>query len=316
MLNRVSIFLLIVFTLINCGGETQQEQQYFQILEKSEKEIKLKMFDNREYKVPIKPEKTVILYNSLLEPWKLCGGNVIGRVVARNKLAQWAEDLPVMGNMGSPNIEVIIRQKPDLVVLADNIRGQNKIRNFLKQNDIAVLPINYATYYDFLDILKLFSIINESEKEIEQVITGLRSRINSTVEKVKKKNKLRAMILFASTKNISCELPNGDTGTLLQILDVENIIKYSPVKNSRRVEFSLEKIVELDPDIIFVKTMGNTDKIKSRFGKELINNNAWKKLSAVKNERVYFLPKEMFMFKANFRYPEAIEYLADKIYNR
>ncbi|MFA8342795.1 MAG: ABC transporter substrate-binding protein [Rhodothermaceae bacterium] len=309
------LIFITIFLLVSCGDKNSEEKKYFEILEKDEKIISVKMFDDKIYNVPLQPKRVVVLYNSLLEPWKLCGGNITGRVVARNSLAKWAEKIPVMGNMGSPNIEVIMQKEPELVVIADNIRGQNKIKSFLQQNNIPVLPINYATYFDFLDILKLFSIINESEKEIKPVIAGLKNKINLTVDRLKNNRNLKALILFASTKNISCELPGGDTGTLLQILGIENVIKYSPINNSRRVEFSLEKIVELDPDIIFVKTMGDTDKIKSRLGKELINNNAWKKLNAVKNNKVYFLPKEMFMFKANFKYPDAIEYLAEKINN-
>jgi len=309
------LIFIITILLVSCGQKKCKDKKYFEIVKKNVKEISVKMFDNKIYTVPVRPKRTIILYNSLLEPWKLCNGKVIGRVVSKSPLAKWADEISVMGNMGSPNIEVIMQKQPNLVILADNIRGQNKIKNFLKQNNIAVLPINYATYFDFLDILKLFSIINESEKEIKPIISRLENKIDLTVKRLKSNLNLKALILFASTKNISCELPEGDTGTLLKILGIENVIKYSPINNSRRVEFSLEKIVELNPDIIFVKTMGDTHKIKTRFGKELINNNAWKKLKAVKNNKVYFLPKEMFMFKANFKYPDAIEYLAQKISN-
>ncbi len=311
----IKYFLFSLLLVHLACSNPEDEKKYFEIVKKNNKELTVHMFDGKDYIVPFKPKRTIILYTSLLEPWRIAKGNCVGRVTARTNLSEQEEQLAVVGGLGSPNIELIMNLNPDLVIIADNVRGQNKVKKFLMQNNIPVLPINYASYNDFLDILKLFSIINRAEEKIKLIIAKLEKEINETVEEVKQKNKVKALILFASAKNLSCELPNGDTGNLLKMLGVENVVKDSPIKNTRRVEFSLEKIVELNPDVILVKTMGDIDKIKSRLGKELIDNAAWNKLKAVKENRFYYLPRDIFMYKANFRYPEAIKYLSKIIFN-
>jgi iron complex transport system substrate-binding protein len=98
------------------------------------------------------------------------------------------------------------------------------------------------------------------------------------------------------------------------MMGAENIVFTSPVENATRIDFSLEQIVVRDPDIVLIKTMGNIEKAKERIKKDVSDNDAWAGLRAVKEGRVYYLPKDLFMYKPNARFPEAFEYLGKIFY--
>ncbi|MBG0765459.1 MAG: ABC transporter substrate-binding protein, partial [Tissierellales bacterium] len=44
------------------------------------------------------------------------------------------------------------------------------------------------------------------------------------------------------------------------------------------------------------------------------SNDAWNSLTAVKEGRVYYLPKDLYLYKPNARYPEAFKGLAEIVY--
>jgi len=58
----------------------------------------------------------------------------------------------------------------------------------------------------------------------------------------------------------------------------------------------------------------DTDKIKDKLKKDVESNPAWSSLKAVKEDKYIFLPKDLYRYKANDRYAEAYEKLAEHLY--
>lgn len=77
----------------------------------------------------------------------------------------------------------------------------------------------------------------------------------------------------------------------------------------------MEKIIQEDPDFIFVQTMGSDkEKIFKKLKSDVESNPAWASLTAVKNNRYIILPKDLYLYKPNDRYAEAYEKLAKILY--
>lgn len=76
----------------------------------------------------------------------------------------------------------------------------------------------------------------------------------------------------------------------------------------------MEKIIEEDPDYIFVVMMGDSEKALKSLKDGLQKNPAWSDLSAVINDRYILLPKELFHYKPNARWGESYEYIAKILY--
>lgn len=92
-------------------------------------------------------------------------------------------------------------------------------------------------------------------------------------------------------------------------LNCENIADITP---SLLEELSIEKIIELDPDFIFITIMGSDEeKARESYQKTLLSNPAWNELTAVKNGRCVFLPTKYFHNKPNAEWDKAYEMLAE-----
>ena len=142
----------------------------------------------------------------------------------------------------------------------------------------------------------------------------MKEQVENTVKKVSGREGPKVLILFSSSKSVTCELPGALTGDMADMLGAENIVSDIPIEGSTRVQFSMERIVERDPDIILITTMGDVEKCKDRIKEDIESNQAWGALRAVKEGNVYYLPKEFYIYKPNAKYPEAVEYLAKILY--
>ena len=104
------------------------------------------------------------------------------------------------------------------------------------------------------------------------------------------------------------------TGAMLKDLGCVNIADQNP---NLLEEMSLEKILEENPDFIFVTTMGASDAdALDALAQSYTSNPAWATLDAVKNGRFYVLPKELFHLKPNSHWAESYRILADILLNK
>ena len=94
-------------------------------------------------------------------------------------------------------------------------------------------------------------------------------------------------------------------GELVYALGCENI---ADSDDSLLENLSLEHIVVEDPDYIFICQHGDDpDAIKAHMEEFIAENPAWSELTAVKEDRVYYMEKELYTLKPNDRWAEAYE---------
>lgn len=142
----------------------------------------------------------------------------------------------------------------------------------------------------------------------------MKGDIEDIIEKAPKDKEYRILLMMASAKSITVRGSDSTVGEMLENLHTINI---SDIESSTldSKAFSIEKIIAEDPDFIFVQTTGSDkEKILERLKKDVETNPAWGSLTAVKNDRYIFLPKELYMYKPNHRYAEAYEGLAKILY--
>jgi iron complex transport system substrate-binding protein len=60
--------------------------------------------------------------------------------------------------------------------------------------------------------------------------------------------------------------------------------------------------------------MGDVEKCRARVKEDIESNQAWASLRAVREGNVHYLPKDLYIYKPNERYPEAVENLAKILY--
>ena len=68
-----------------------------------------------------------------------------------------------------------------------------------------------------------------------------------------------------------------------------------------------------DPDAILYTPMGD-EEAGGAYMESLLSDPVWSSLRSVREGSVYQLPKELFQYKPNSRWPEAYAYLTELLY--
>lgn len=287
------------------------------IIDNTEEQLTYVDTRGEEITVSKNPKKTVVLINSLLDLWYLSGGEAVARCSGTTNVPEAAENIEIIGKFYSVSLEKLIALEPDLVVVSSTVSSQMEMEDVLAENGIEFAPVDSSTnpYTNFDKNVYLFSQILDTEDIYERDIKEITGAVDEIIEKTEESEKNpSALVLFSSSKYVKCELPTSLTGEMLDYLGVENIVADAQIEGSTKVDFSLERLIERDPDYIFVTTMGDVEECKARVEQDVQSNDAWNSLTAVKEGRVYYLPKDLYLYKPNARYPEAFKGLAEIVY--
>jgi len=100
--------------------------------------------------------------------------------------------------------------------------------------------------------------------------------------------KVRVLLIYGAPGTYMAALPNSLSGNLLELAGGENIASDYPAieKYPQYAQLNTERIVEANPEYIFLMTHANPDAVKDGFTKEMAQNPAWNNIDAVKNEHI------------------------------
>lgn len=262
-----------------------------------------------------KPKKVVCLYNSFADVWYSLGGDIVGRIESTTSLPKAFLDAEVVGDMGGVNVEKLLSLEPDLVLVASNIDGQTRVIPLLEQNKIEYMCLQYESVEEYLKILKLFGEIIGNQDKYQQVSNKVKKEVNSVIAKVPKDKHPSVLLLFGSTRSVKVKTQYSTVGAMFKDLGARNIAYDSRLTSEQMEAFSMERVLQEDPEYIFVQTMGNDiGKILDRVRQDIESNPAWATLTAVKEGRYIVLPKDLYLYKANSRYGDAYRGLAKILY--
>lgn len=261
------------------------------------------------------PERVIVLQNSILEIWDQAGGKVIGRVEeSEDKIVENAASAEVVGGVGSPSLEKILSLEPDLVIVASSYAAQREMIPSLQQSGIEIIALDNDLLEDYYKTVRLFTAITGREDLYENHVNEIQKSVDEIVAKAPTDKNYKVVILFATAKSVTVRDSNSLVGEILNDLNTVNISDAADDVTDTKT-FSMEKILQENPDFIFVQTMGSDlEKIEEKLKSEVLDNPAWASLTAVKEDRYIVLPKDLYLYKPNQRYPEAYEGLAKVLY--
>lgn len=310
LLYIITVVTMISFLLVGCGSQAKE-----QVAPKTNSDY-LTIVDDAGRKVvlPQKPQRIVVLSTSFLDLLYGVGGQAAGRPSSKTAALFPASDsVPEIGFIYNVNNEKVVALKPDLVIAFQGIH--EKILPILESSNIPVIILKMKTYDDILGKIKLFGDIAGTQAEAEKMIGKMQVQISGVTAKLPAESK-KIVILHATAKNVTVELENSLAGSVAKQLKIKNIAAGSKALDSdpEITPYSLEKLVEGDPDQILVVTMGNMADIETRMKADIASNPAWSGLRAVKNNQIFFLPAELFQLNPGIRFPESVEYMAKVVY--
>lgn len=267
------------------------------------------------------PQRVVACMGSFASIWELAGGTLVGASDDAFTLSNYnltSPDVHKVGDFTNPNLEAIIALEPDFVIMTSGSGGrggessQTDLRAALEASDIPVAAFQVTTFDDYLRMLKTCTDITGRADLYEQNGEATQKRIDEIVAKVPTGEAPTALVLTTYSGGTRVQASSTMTGTMLADLGVKNLVDDN---KSLLKDFSLESLIELNPDFIFVVPMGNDNAAAMKALEDQTSANpAWSTLSAVQNGNYVTLDPHLFQYKPNERWDESYQALFDALY--
>ncbi|MGN0675343.1 MAG: ABC transporter substrate-binding protein [Oscillospiraceae bacterium] len=304
MKRRLSVALLFAVMLFSsCAANNAEKETVYEFTDSLSRTVEVKSYD-----------KTAVASGSLAEIWQLAGGELYG--VTSDALdghsLDLSDDVKIYGDVKNPSVENMIADSVDFVILSGSIANQVKLADTFDSSGMTAAYFDVENFEEYLSALKICTDITGRSDLYEQYGESVRERVDAAIKRSQGRNAPEILLLRAYSTGIKAKGSDNMTGQMLSDLGCENI---ADSESSLLEELSLEAIVRADPDFVFITTMGDDeDAAAAQYESILGANQAWQEMTAVKNGKVYFLPKDMFHYKPNDRWGEAYEYLEEILY--
>ena len=267
------------------------------------------------------PQRVVACMGSFASMWELAGGTLVGASDDAFTLSDYdlkSDNVQKVGDFSSPNLEAIIALEPDFVIMTSGSGGrggdsnQADLKAALAASNIPVACFQVTTFADYERMLRTCCDITGRDDLYEQNAQATADRIAAITAKVPAGEAPTALVLTTFSGGTRVQASSTMTGSMLAELCAKNLADENP---SLLKDFSLESIIEMNPDFIFVVPMGNDDAAAMKaLEDQTAANPAWSTLDAVQNGRYVTLDPHLFQYKPNERWDESYQVLFDALY--
>ncbi|MBQ9376714.1 MAG: ABC transporter substrate-binding protein [Schwartzia sp.] len=303
---------LLAAALAGCGGGQKQEKPA-----EAPKDTKafavIKDDLGREVTLTKKPERIVVTSASFLEPLHAVGGDVVGRPDSKSPMPEFAKNKTSIGRVYNVDLEKVLACSPDLVIV--NSGMNEKLVPSFEMNGIPAIVLDMKNYEEVKREVEVFSQVTGEKERGKEVVKAMEDRINAVISRVPK-DKRRMVILHSTSQGLTVQLETSIAGSVAKMLGFVNVAAGMTAMEKRpdAAPYSIETLVEQNPEIIFITSMGKMDEVKASMEQTMASNPAWQTIPAVKDGRVYYLSQERFLLSPGLHYPEAVEEMAGLIY--
>lgn len=196
-----------------------------------------------------------------------------------------------------PSLEQIVALSPDLII-SDNSNDNASIETV----GAPILKIRANEYMQAFEELVLIGRILGLEDIAQNYTTEFTAELQDTQAKIEAQPEVSVMIVYPGVEPgiLGMWLDTSFIGTLISDLGTEYALKTAELTgtdlegdnadratNFGLVQLGLEKVVQVDPDVLFVLA-------DDAFVASLAENPAWATLGAVSNDRVFVFDRDLW----------------------
>lgn len=267
------------------------------------------------------PQRVVACMGSFASVWELAGGTLVGASDDAFTLSNYdltSENVQKVGDFSNPNLESIIALEPDFVIMTSGTGGrggnssQAELKAAIEASGIPVACFQVTTFDDYLRMLRTCCDITGRDDLYQKNGQETADRVEAVKAKVPADKSSTALVLTTYSGGTRVQSSSTMTGAMLADLGVKNL---ADENRSLLKDFSLESVIEMNPDFIFVVPMGNDNAAAMKaLEDQTAANPAWATLSAVENGRYITLDPHLFQYKPNERWDQSYQVLFDALY--
>lgn len=293
--------------LIGCSTKGDEKASATKT-EKGKEKIEITDLSGRKVTFDKVPESFATLSMGDMDIIHALGGKVVGRPDTKLTLPEELKKAKVIGNAHQPNFEQIASLKPDVLV-ANN--GFQKNVPTVEGQGTKVIISSANSVQDIQKNIELYGTAMKKEDKAKE----LNQKINNQMKKYEKKSDVKALLVYGAPGTYLAALPTSLSGDILEKTGGKNIASDFPEMKEypQYAQLSVERIIEANPDVIYLITHGDPTSVKKAFEGEMMKNEAWKNLDAVKQNRVVILPSDLFGSNPGTKVTEAMDFMYKSI---
>jgi len=300
--------LVMSFWSVNCLAQTAEQKQI-------NTECAISKEPNRVYTA--NPLVTYLLM--ALAPEKLVGWNFPPPKQAKGVFPDESFKKPVIGGWfgqgRTPNLEVLIRSKPDLMLMS-GVNVKTDQQAVLRKLGVPVCSLKLETLDDYPQDIRNLGVWLNRSKRAEMLAKDFEHRLQRLSEN---RQKLTALglsktVYYAETNSgLATECRGSIHSQVIPLAGGLNphICFNESAKQSRfgQVNVNFEQLLKYNPDAIVTQ--------EAVFYQKIYQNPKWSALKAVKNKQVFLMPQVPFRWMdrpPSFMRVLAAEWLMQKLY--
>ncbi len=261
------------------------------------------------------PKRVATLLGSFADVWYLAGGTICAS--PDDAWQDFDLDLPKdvvnLGNTKTPSLEKLFASNPDFILASTNTRMNMEWKEMLESSGIPVAYFDVANLEDYLRMLKICTSITGRDDLYEKNGIKVKQSSEEIVARCKKelaKESQPQKILSLRASSASVRAKNSEGNVLGEMLRELGCVNIADGDATLLENLSVEKILEEDPDYIFFVQQGDDkEAVENHVATFIAENPTWKNLTAVKENRVFYMEKSLFSMKPNDNWAKAYEKL-------
>ncbi|MFB7141814.1 ABC transporter substrate-binding protein [Gottfriedia sp. NPDC056225] len=264
----------------------------------------------RSYGFKEAPNNVAVLSSGDLDIVRSLGGKIVGRPTSIMPTTDpELKDIVEIGNIHQPKFEEIASVKAD--VLFAGKAFANNIDKVESQGTKVVVTSGNSINEIKQSITLIGNVLNKDKEA-----SVLTSQIDKQMKEYgSDKKTTKALIVYGAGTDFLIALPTSLSGDVLDKVGGENIAsEFTEDKTMPGyAQISAERIIEKNPDVIFMISHGDPEATKKAFEKQMLHNKAWSTLNAVKKNQIIFLPPNLFAVNPGTGITEALKFMNDEL---
>lgn len=263
------------------------------------------------------PQRVTALLGSFAQVWQLAGGEICATADdAWDDLhLEFSEDTVNLGNTKELSLELLLASQPDFILASANTRQNLEWKDTLEATGIPVAYFDITDFDDYLRLLNLCTDITGRKDLYEEHGLAVQARIDAVLEKSAQRETHPTVLCMRSSASM-VTVKNSEDNVLGEMLHTLGCVNIADSDASLLENLSMERILEVDPDFIFIVQRGDdTEGMKAYIQNMMAENPVWQQLTAVKEGRLFFMDKTLYNLKPNHRWGQAYEQLEEILRN-
>ena len=263
-----------------------------------------------------RPERVAALIGSYADVWCLAGGRDTLAAAADDTWTSFDlaldADVVDLGAVKQPNVELLLAAEPDLILASCNTQADLELMDIFDKAGIPAAYFDVQSFEDYDNMLKICCELTGQKDNYDLYAVQVRAQIE---EAALRQDGSHPTVLCIRATGSGCKAKGSRDNLLGGMLADLGCVNIADSSDTLLEDLSLEAIAKADPDYIFVVLQGSDPSdAQAVLTQTLLTNKAWQQLTAVREDRLFYLEHELYNLKPNARWGAAYEKLADILY--